>query len=71
MGLLCYAIVTVAGAAVTATGVGAPLVGLMGFSAAGPVAGTVATGAQAYVGNVAAGSIFAGLQTLAMAPCTP
>ncbi|KAI7858789.1 hypothetical protein BDC45DRAFT_531333 [Circinella umbellata] len=69
MGLLCYTLVTVAGGAIAATGVGVPLIGLMGFSAAGPVAGTVAAGAQAYVGNVVAGSIFAGLQTLAMAPC--
>ena len=33
--------------------------GLAGFSAGGVVAGSVATGAQAAIGNVAAGSFFA------------
>ena len=47
-----------------AVGVAAPLaataaLGLAGFSAGGVVAGSVATGAQAAIGNVAAGSFFA------------
>ena len=46
-----------------AAGVAAPLaataaLGLAGFSAGGVVAGSVATGAQAAIGNVAAGSFF-------------
>ena len=46
-----------------AVGVAAPLaataaLGLAGFSSGGVVAGSVATGAQAAIGNVAAGSFF-------------
>ena len=55
----------------SAAGVGLPIAGLLGFSAAGPVAGSLAAGAQAYVGNVAAGSVFAAVQALAMAAPTP
>ncbi|KAL0639019.1 hypothetical protein Q9L58_001900 [Maublancomyces gigas] len=38
----------------------------IGFSAAGPVAGSIAAGLQAAIGNVAAGSLFAILQSLTM-----
>ncbi|RZF35497.1 hypothetical protein LSTR_LSTR010188 [Laodelphax striatellus] len=40
--------------------------GWLGFSAVGPVAGSVAAGAQAAVGSVAAGSAFAAVQSVAM-----
>nr|XP_018916052.1 PREDICTED: uncharacterized protein LOC109043325 [Bemisia tabaci] len=71
MGFLTWAVVSVVGGAVAMTGVGLPVAGLLGFSAAGPVAGSLAAGAQAYVGNVAAGSAFAAVQALAMAAPTP
>lgn len=52
----------VAGAAVAVAG--APIVlGLLGFSSAGVVAGSIAAGVQSMIGNVAAGSIFAALQS--------
>ncbi|KIY62806.1 hypothetical protein CYLTODRAFT_494402 [Cylindrobasidium torrendii FP15055 ss-10] len=41
-------------------------VGLVGFGAAGPVAGSLAALWQASMGNVAAGSLFAGLQAFGM-----
>ncbi|KNZ79983.1 hypothetical protein J132_08299 [Termitomyces sp. J132] len=44
----------------------APVLGLVGFSAAGPVAGTLAAGVQAGMGNVVAGSAFALAQSIAM-----
>lgn len=59
-------VVSVLGGVVTTTGVGAPILGWMGFSAAGPVVGSLAAAAQASVGNVAAGSTFAACQTMAM-----
>ena len=60
---LLAAVVT--GAAVT---FGAPVVlGYVGFSAVGPVAGTAAAAWQASIGSVAAGSLFATLQSTAMA----
>jgi len=37
-----------------------------GMGAAGPIAGTAAAAAQASIGNVVAGSIFAFLQSIAM-----
>ncbi|KAG6901521.1 hypothetical protein C0995_010895 [Termitomyces sp. Mi166 len=43
-----------------------PVLGLVGFSAAGPVAGTMAAGIQAGMGSVAAGSSFALAQSIAM-----
>lgn len=67
MGFISYVVVTGVGAVLAATGVGVPIAGMLGFSAAGPVAGSLAAGAQAYVGNVAAGSIFSTVQALAMA----
>ncbi|KAH9036235.1 hypothetical protein EDB85DRAFT_1889048 [Lactarius pseudohatsudake] len=42
------------------------VLGLIGFSAIGPVAGSIAAGIQAAIGNVAAGSLFATLQSIAM-----
>lgn len=71
MGFLTYAAVTGVSALVASTGVGIPLLGFMGFGAAGVGAGTMAAAAQAYVGNVAAGSLFAAAQALAAAPVLP
>ena len=41
------------------------LLGAIGFTKGGVVAGTFAAGMQAAAGNVAAGSMFAGLQSIA------
>lgn len=43
-----------------------PILGLFGFGAAGPVAGGFAAVLQSGIGNVAAGSVFAWLQSWAM-----
>lgn len=40
--------------------------GAVGFSAVGPVAGSIAAGLQAGIGNVAVGSAFAAAQSVAM-----
>ncbi len=45
--------------------IGIPLY-LLGFGAAGPIGGSIAAAIQASIGNVAAGSLFAFLQGLAM-----
>ncbi|KAN0137750.1 hypothetical protein V8E53_004234 [Lactarius tabidus] len=42
------------------------VLGWIGFSAIGPVAGSLAALIQAAIGNVAAGSFFAALQSIAM-----
>ncbi|KAK0495247.1 hypothetical protein EDD18DRAFT_1171421 [Armillaria luteobubalina] len=42
------------------------LLGLIGFGAAGPVAGSLAALIQSSIGNVVAGSLFALLQSIAM-----
>ena len=42
------------------------ILGAIGFSAAGPVAGSIAAGWQASMGSVVAGSLFAFLQSAAM-----
>ncbi|KAK0473091.1 hypothetical protein IW261DRAFT_1611308 [Armillaria novae-zelandiae] len=42
------------------------VLGWFGFGSAGPVAGGVAAGIQSGIGNVAAGSLFAHLQSMAM-----
>ena len=51
-------------------GIGTCVVGggvmLLGFGGAGIVAGSVAAGIQASIGNVVAGSLFATVQSLAM-----
>ncbi|RDB27540.1 hypothetical protein Hypma_003816 [Hypsizygus marmoreus] len=39
---------------------------LIGFSAGGPIAGSIAAAWQASIGNVVAGSVFALLQSIAM-----
>ncbi len=56
-------IIGIGGAAVTLTAL-APIV--LGFGAAGIVGGSIAAGIQAGIGNVAAGSIFAGLTSAGM-----
>ncbi|PBL03937.1 hypothetical protein ARMGADRAFT_1004597 [Armillaria gallica] len=45
--------------------------GLLGFGAAGPVAGGLAAAAQSGMGNVAAGGLFALLQSIAMGGSIP
>jgi len=45
--------------------------GVLGFSVAGPVAGTAAAAWQAGIGNVAAGSLFAGIQSVAVTGALP
>jgi len=59
-------------AGVALTPVVAPLaLGLVGFSAAGPVAGTFAAIIQSGIGNVVAGSAFATAQSVAMGGAIP
>ncbi|KAJ7704336.1 hypothetical protein B0H17DRAFT_1175538 [Mycena rosella] len=53
------------GAAATAL-LAAPVLGMVGFSSIGPVAGTLAAGIQAGIGSVTAGSSFAVAQSIAM-----
>ena len=53
----------IGGTLATAGGLGATL---FGFGTAGIVAGSLAATTQASIGNVAAGSIFAGLTSLGM-----
>ena len=65
-GTLYYAATAVGGAAIVGTvAIAAPYVVLpaFGFGGGGVVAGTVAAGWQATIGNVAAGSLFATLQS--------
>ncbi|KAH8994542.1 hypothetical protein EDB92DRAFT_1849784 [Lactarius akahatsu] len=45
--------------------------GIVGFGAAGPIAGTAAAAIQAGIGNVAAGSLFATAQSVAMGGSIP
>lgn len=72
MGLLAWAAVVGVGAVVSVCPFLAPAVlPAVGFSAVGPVAGTIAAGAQSYVGSVAAGSFFSAAQAIAMAAPTP
>ncbi|KAK0204557.1 hypothetical protein DFS33DRAFT_1382454 [Desarmillaria ectypa] len=47
------------------------ILGLFGFGAAGPVAGGLAAGIQSGIGNVAAGSFFALVQSMAMGGAIP
>uniref|UniRef100_S4NSE1 Putative cuticle protein CPH43 n=1 Tax=Pararge aegeria TaxID=116150 RepID=S4NSE1_9NEOP len=74
MGLLVALAVNVIGGAAIyltgglATGIVAPL---LGFGNAGIGAGTLAASAQAYYGNVAAGSIISQLTAAAMVAPTP
>ncbi|KAG6191770.1 hypothetical protein E4U10_004421 [Claviceps purpurea] len=46
--------------------IAAPMLGLLGFGSLGPGAGTVAALIQSLIGNVAAGSLFAMLQSAGM-----
>ncbi|KAG6212531.1 hypothetical protein E4U35_004838 [Claviceps purpurea] len=46
--------------------IAAPMLGLLGFGSLGPGAGTVAALIQSLIGNVAAGSLFAILQSAGM-----
>ncbi|CAB4475372.1 hypothetical protein RhiirA5_359236 [Rhizophagus irregularis] len=71
MGFFSAAFVAVVGGAAIAVGGGPIVVGLLGISETGVVAGSLAAGAQAYVGNVAAGSILAKLTSIAMLSPTP
>lgn len=57
-GIATSAVVMIAPALVTA-----PFLAVAGFGAAGVQAGSIAAGVQAGVGNVAAGSVFAVLQS--------
>ncbi|PCH41777.1 hypothetical protein WOLCODRAFT_143751 [Wolfiporia cocos MD-104 SS10] len=73
-GLKLLATLTVGGAVVAtaALPVVAPAaLGVVGFGSAGPVAGTYATAIHAGIGNVAAGSLFASCQSVAMGGAIP
>ncbi|KAK7685295.1 hypothetical protein QCA50_011658 [Cerrena zonata] len=48
-----------------------PALGVVGFSAAGPVAGSMAAGLQAGMGNVVAGSAFSVAQSVAIGGALP
>ncbi|KAJ7691115.1 hypothetical protein B0H17DRAFT_1201226 [Mycena rosella] len=65
--LICVAIAIAVGVIVVL--LVAPAV--LGFGAAGPVAGILATSIQAGIGNVAASSLFAGAQSVAMSGALP
>lgn len=72
MGFLAWVAVTAVGAAVIALPcLAAACLPCLGFGALGPVAGGLAAAAQSWVGSVAAGSIFATLQAMAMMAPTP
>lgn len=74
MGLLSAIVVgAVGGIAIYGTGgLLTPVVApMLGFSSTGILAGSTAAAAQAYVGNVAAGSIVAKLTSAAMLAPTP
>lgn len=59
--MICIAVILFALACATLA-----ILGAIGFSAVGPVAGSIAAGWQASMGTVAAGSFFALLQSAAM-----
>lgn len=74
MGILAAIAVNLIGGAVIylTAGFGAPLIApLLGFTNTGVAAGSIAAAAQAYYGNVAAGSIIAQLTAAAMIAPTP
>lgn len=54
------------GVALTVSAAAIPVLGLVGFGAAGPIAGSVVAGYQSSVGVVQAGSLFAFCQSVAM-----
>ncbi|GBC05149.1 hypothetical protein RclHR1_06060007 [Rhizophagus clarus] len=66
MGLFAAAAVSVVGGAAIMLGGGPLVAGLFGISQTGIIAGSTAAAAQAYVGNVAAGSVLAQLTSMAM-----
>jgi len=45
------------------------ILGVIGFGAAGPIAGSFAAWIQSLIGNVIAGSLFATVQSFAMGGC--
>ena len=59
--MICVGIILFSLACATPT-----ILGAIGFSAVGPVAGSIAAGWQASIGSVVAGSVFAFLQSAAM-----
>lgn len=71
MRLLAWATVTVIGGLAIATGTAPLVAGLLGFGSTGVGMGTLAAGAQAYVGNVGVGTVFAMMQHAAMVAPTP
>ncbi|GBC05144.1 hypothetical protein RclHR1_06060002 [Rhizophagus clarus] len=71
MGFLAAVTVAVVGGAAIAVGAGPIAAGLFGISQTGIIAGSTAAAAQAYVGNVAAGSVLAKLTSMAMLAPTP
>ncbi|KAK7681790.1 hypothetical protein QCA50_015137 [Cerrena zonata] len=48
-----------------------PVFGWIGFASVGPIAGSWAAAIQAMIGNVAAGSVFAAIQSAAMGGALP
>jgi Interferon-induced 6-16 family len=63
---ITFGLQALGGTAVVASLVAVPVLGFVGFSAAGPVAGSAAAAWQASVGLVEAGSLFAWCQSAAM-----
>lgn len=68
--IAAYAGGAIAGA-VLAPVVAPAALGVIGFGAAGPVAGSIAALIQSSIGNVAAGSLFAMAQSVAMGGALP
>jgi len=71
MGLFSAVVVGTVGSVALLVGGPPLLLGALGFSGSGILAGSAAASAQAYVGNVAAGSILAKLTSMAMLAPTP
>jgi hypothetical protein len=71
MGFLAAAVVWGVGGVAITLGAGPLAAGLFGISQTGVVAGSLAASAQAFVGNVAAGSVLAQLTSIAMLAPTP
>jgi hypothetical protein len=63
---VCFALQVTGAVVVTAALITVPILGAIGFSAIGPVVGSVAAGWQASIGIVEAGSLFALCQSVAM-----
>ena len=74
MGLIAAIIVNLLGGAViyVSGGLLMPIIGpMLGFSSAGIAAGSIAASAQAFYGNLAAGSIISMMTSAAMLSPTP